>query len=614
MTEVRRLRVRYGDEANDLEVLLPASATIEVLADVLGAADSSLSVGGRPLLAWHSLDQAGVFDGVLVDIDHRRVVDVDEQPVVVVDQLAGLPGGDSRLLPQGVFGFSSSPLSENSFSLDVSETGGVTVRPGVSPVVIDNVRIVGPTPLTDRILNAGSARYAIGQLPPSGIPTDPSMTRQRTRATTGSSNRSVTPPSLPWLEPAAFPTAWIAAIPLFLLAVILGMSANAAFFAVAAAVLAATAAVFIFRRAARTKEVRTYKETTRRLVERFESEVVTARRSVERDLRRANPSIPELARAARGEVAGYWNRSRGDLDFAKVVVGYGELEWKVDVDSDFELATVLQQIVDDNTLLTSVPIVADLTSGPIGVIGPRSVALPCARAIAATLATQSPSTDLRLSLAADESQLHEWDWLKWLPQLHPTHPVALSPDEADRMVSAWRTPGHDWLQVVIVDRPKWAVDQNSLLCVVAEETGNQSLILIADDVEDLPECATKIVISGDGMATVTVGDQTHRFVSPVAAAEVPTDTIARGAAWLHRDFGEDPVGITATGVRPFHLEMRRLDLTAPEELNPIVPDDPRANDTVSIAQPEEVIDLTEDEQPVDDYANTRWSQLRRDLL
>ncbi|NNC79728.1 MAG: hypothetical protein HKN94_06190 [Acidimicrobiales bacterium] len=618
MTEVRRLRVRYGDDVTDLEVLLPPHATIEVLADILGAADSSLSINGRVLPAWHSLDQSGVFDGVVLDIDRPNSLQSDDHPVVVVDQLAGLPGGDSRLLPQGTFGFSASPEAENAFSLEVSDTGRITVLPGVSPVVIDNVRITGRTALTDRILNAGASRYTIGQLPPSGIPIDPSTTRQRTRSAIGSTVRSVTPPVLPRLEPEGFPMAWLGTIPVVLLLVVVGFVASPAFFAVAAVILAATTAALLVRRMSRQKEVRDHHERTKRLVETFEKVVVAARRSVEQELRLANPSIPELARAARGEVAGYWNRSRGDRDFANVVVGYGEVDWEVQVDSEFELTTALQQIVDDNSLLTSVPIVADLTMGPVGIVGPRDFALPCARAIAVTLATQSSASDLRISLAADENQLGQWDWLKWLPQLNPTHPIAVSPHEADRMVSSWRTPGHDWLQAVLVDQPKWAIDRNSLLSLVADEPGKQTLVIVAEDIDDLPACSTTIEIGDDGVATVTADEVVHRFVSPVAAATTPTDTIARGAAWLHREFGEDPVGITATGVRPFHIESRRRDFAAADEPVLMPTDDARVDDTVSVAEPTDVIEndgvADTGEFDGDDRSDdTRWSQRPRDL-
>lgn len=603
MSEVRRIRVRDGNEMNDLEIRLPPSATIEVLADALGAPGRALSIDGRTLASWHSLDQAGVFDGVLLDVEGQRRVDKAERPVVVIDQLAGLPGGVSRLLPSGRLDFSSSPASDDSFYLEISESGDVTVHPGVSPVVIDNVRIADPTPLTDGILNVGASRYAVGQLPPSGIPSDLPITRQRARSAPESMARSVSPPVLPRFEPAQSSAVWMPLIPIILVLGGLGLGVNRVFFAVMAAVSAAALAVALAQWMTIRTETRSQRELTRRVVGRFEADVVALRRSAERDLRRANPSIPELARAARGEDAGSWDRSRGDLDFAHVSVGYGELDWSVPVANDADVSPLLQKVVENNSLLTGVPIIADLTKGSVGIVGSRDMVMPCARALTVTLATQSPASDVRLSLVTDKSRLADWDWLKWLPQLHPTHPIALSSEETDRMVSAWRTPESRWLQVGIVDLPKWASGQISVLNSVVNEPGDTALIIVADDVADLPECETVVVIDADGMSTVTAGGATHRFVSPAAAAEVPTDTIARGAASLHRAFGEDRGGAGAPRIRAFDIECRRLDALNALIPPPIPPGYEKADDRVDIVEPQEVIDLRRE---VDQPRRSKW--------
>lgn len=600
MSQLRRLRVSDGGQTRDLEVCLPRMATVEVLAKTIGVAGRSLSIDGRALAGWHSLDDAGVFDGVILEVDRSSVVEKKYAPVVVVDQLAGLPGGDSRLLESGRLDFSPSPDSEESFSLEISETGDVTVVPGTAPVVIDNVLIAAPTPLKGRILNVGSARFAVGRLPqidtsisPSDMAADSSATRQRARTAPGPISQPVTPPLLPSIEPARFTALWAFLVSAVLVLVVLGIVVTPNFFALLAAVLAVAAAVLLGNRVRMNHEIRSHQEQTKRLVRRFETDVVSARHSVEGHLRRANPPIAELARAARGEVARYRNRSRGDVDFAQVVVGYGELDWQLEVESEVELAPALRRVLDDNAMLVSVPIVADLAAGTVGIVGDRDMALPCARAIAVTLATQSPGSDVRFSLVADEGQLGDWDWLKWLPQLDRTHPIALSRDEVARMFSASRTRGNDWLRVVIVDQPKWAADERGLLAEMANESDKRALIIICDDIADLPDCETIVVIGEDGMSTVTVSGATQRFVSPVAAGEGPTDTIARGAARLHRDLDENPVQTATPTVRPFDIESRRIDLAKIQFPPPIPTETPDDPDTVSRAGPPEVIDLRE---------------------
>lgn len=171
------------------------------------------------------------------------------------------------------------------------------------------------------------------------------------------------------------------------------------------------------------------------------------------------------------------------------------------------------------------------------------------------------------------------------------------------MVSAWRTPESRWLQVGIVDLPKSATGQISLLSSVANEQGDEALIIIADEVADLPECETVVVIDADGMSTVTAGGATHRFVSPAAAAEVPTDTIARGAASLHRAFGEDRVGVSAPRIRAFDIERRRLDAMNALIPPPVPPGDEKADDRVDVAEPQDVIDLR---RVVDQPRRSKW--------
>jgi hypothetical protein len=599
MTITRQLRITYSGEQADLEVVLPNGATIATLIDLLGATTTDLMVSGRLTQPWMSLEEAGVWDGVTIDLDQIPGADIASSTAVVsLDQIAGSGPRVSIPLAAGTHEFdaNSGPyLAGSEFALTVTPDGHVTVFPRRGPLVIDNALIDVPTALGDQVLTIGGSRFSVGAPPREvDLPVDVTPAERSKRVPPGR-ERTVTPGVLPTATKSDARVSWLAFVPVCVIFGLLGAIAHPLFFIGAGVALVASFGLLLNERRRRLSDAETLRSQQSSVVTNFRHDVVRQRRDASAALRRHDPSIPDLVRDARTGASGFWQRQLTDADFGEIVVGYGELPWKVSVDSAFAPDPALQGIVDRNDRLTSVPIHIDLTDGPLGLVGPRERTLPAARAIVATACSQWDTDALRVAVACEDTSLDSWQWLKWAPHFDRDRRVATSIDAVDRMVSSWRTPGHSWLQLVIADQPKWAEPDVSLLYTVAGEPGRQSLLCLADTASELPDCAAVVTFHSDG--TVEVARRNAEpvdFVGPRFATASAAESIVRGAAWRQRsNRGADESG--AHGVRPFQLQ----DASA-EELDeaglrpPPVPEGPNepSESTQSASAPAEVIPST----------------------
>lgn len=535
MPDVWKLRIRTVDRHDDLEVTLPPGATIGQLAAAIDLDEDLMTVDGESVSASRSLRSTGVRPGATIGLRDEGGDDIDvvnaSEAHVALDQIAGLAGVGSTPLATGRYDFtpaSGSPttdyrVSDISFSVNVGADGKATIVPRGRPVVVDDVLVLEPHVLGDDVLHVGSARFQMRNIARGESVT--TMTNAPRMAV--SSARRVHPPTLPNRGSKPLSTMWLMLAPLAVVFGVLGLLVHNVFFIACIPLLSMTAwHIVTHLRSERVANELEHAEIER-LVAKFEGDVRSERKSLAAALRSAQPSIPAIVAAAESadpEDSGIWNRRVGDHDFGLVSTGLGDLSWKVGTESP-ELHPLLQAVVHRNTVLPSVPIVVDVADGTIGIAGDRSSALSCARALVTSLAAQSPPDSLRVALVAENGRLLDWDWTKWLPHFDGANALATTPTEADRLVSSWRTPGHEWLQVVIVDQPDWARDDRTLLCTVAREPGKQVIIVLADQLHNLPECAATIELGSDGTATVVVGPTRHRFVTPVGASAEITERI-----------------------------------------------------------------------------------------
>lgn len=77
-------------------------------------------------------------------------------------QVAGLNAGNRFPLGVGSFSPPATPGMATPFALRIRDDGAVTVVPGPNGVYLDTELISGPSPLEDRVINVGYARFRVG--------------------------------------------------------------------------------------------------------------------------------------------------------------------------------------------------------------------------------------------------------------------------------------------------------------------------------------------------------------------------------------------------------------------------------------------------------------------
>ncbi len=627
-----RLRIEFSGERSDLEAVLPNDATVATLIDLLDAPGDDLMVDGRIVPSWQTLVQAEIWDGAVIDLDRSEASTAGATPPVVsLDKLAGHGGPVTEPLAPGTHEFAADAVGSSAFALLVGDRGAVTVLPRGGPIVVDNVLIDGPTAIGHEVFIVGGARYRVSAPPAEGDASTSIAPLPRHRAPIATGRR-IAPVALPRMDDRAPQRVWLGLVPVCVILGVLGAVVAPTFFLAAGVALVAAFVLLLRERNRHIVQGAAMRAEAATTIENFSRKVARERRTVAGDLRNEHPALPDLVRRAKARQT-FGLRHADEHDFGRVAVGYGDRPWKIGVESDFVLESQLQAVVDANDVLASVPVTIDLTAGPVGIAGPRNRRLALARAIAAEVCSRWSAEDVRFAIAAEETDLVDWDWAKWAPHYAADGHLATSIEATDRMISSWRTPGHDWLQLVFVDQPKWIEHEGSLLQVIAREPGRQCPIVLAETIDELPTCSTTIELMADGTMTVHAESaDAYRFVSPRHAPTAAVDVIVRAAAAGTNDGRPTDRDEQAHGVRPFQLESAMTEEAMVRPLDP--PPVPTARPTVirapatgsiddgsaltppSVPEPDEpVIDLRDDAPSKTDSASddsgTRWTRVRR---
>jgi S-DNA-T family DNA segregation ATPase FtsK/SpoIIIE len=142
--------------------------------------------------------------------------------------------------------------------------------------------------------------------------------------------------------------------------------------------------------------------------------------AAEVELRRsAHPDPAALRLAARIPTGRLWERHPGDNDWLQARLGYG--------DAPARVAGTRSGQPMRPPMAQSVPIVASLQSGPLGIASSASVAIGSARWVLMQLAALHSPADLRIVAALSDAEAEPWRWLRWLP-----HVDAIAVNDADR--------------------------------------------------------------------------------------------------------------------------------------------------------------------------------------
>ena len=274
--------------------------------------------------------------------------------------------------------------------------------------------------------------------------------------------------------------------------------------------------------------------------------------------RRAHPDPAALFVTATTPDARLWERQRGDLDFLEVRLGLGDAPARavVRVGSD-ALAPAL---------LPGVPAVVSLRDGPLGICGPRPLALPLMRWIIGQLVVLHSPADLRITgLLCDDTD-GEWEWLRWLPHARTSSGevrVARSPAHRRRLLSELSAvvdegPGADdraphdrpWT-VVLVDRCSSTLEPGARFDQEILAAGISFVHLDVDARRLPPTCVTIAQLSGETGSRVRIRAQSARENRAATAASgagpIPSASPAATGSGTDPNAGGDPVADRVDG-------------------------------------------------------------------
>lgn len=542
--------------ARDLLVSLTDDSTVGHLAELLGLAERALVIDGRRFSPSALVREARLWDGATIGPDRGSPSDVGAVAgaVAVIAQLAGWGRRQQVALWPGRYVFGASlddDASETVFELEVDGDGGCLFVPVTDGVTLDGVPVGEPVLLDGQVISVGVARFTVTSTdadPDGAIRRAPrSRSRHRTpRRLVPEPPNLITWPEVPAAPgtPPAF--SWIMMLAPLPAAALMALLFNPRF-----AFFAAMGPIMVLARWVEGR--RTLKKQTARYQQEFgersaalESEIEHVRRSIAEHRRAAHPGPSTLAQRVIDLDPRLWERRPEHDDFAHLSVALADLPWQPGADSNEKVKGEYRAVTHPASFMPSVPVVADLTRGPLGIVGGRDEALAFARSLVMAAAVESGPHDLPMTLVAPADRVDDWDWMKWLPHLGSR--VPMSADELDVLVAkSVRIAGPTVRDAPPQPLPVFVIDGVELIRrsgsplrrALAEDTGI-SAIVIAEDSDDLPaSCAAIIELGVDGTAVFSdLLDQVAvSAATPVSTSLEVAESAARALAWM-----EDPDG------------------------------------------------------------------------
>ena len=229
--------------------------------------------------------------------------------------------------------------------------------------------------------------------------------------------------------------------------------------------------------------------------------------------------------------------ARGDADYLRLTIGYGDLAWSPDLAGDPDNTTGPVAAVLAGYLLPAAPLTLDLSGRVLGLVGDRVNALELGRGLLCSAAVLHGPSDLAVAVVTDRPA--DWDWVKWLPHVMvaPTDRRRLLAGDAIETVAVL-----DWIAtrpgagqqrpvvLVVVDRgPLTDPPGLAVRRVLGGATGDMAGIVLADGADDLPAECTDLVDCGHRRARLTTGEGSMELAPAGVVAPVAV-TLARGLA------------------------------------------------------------------------------------
>ena len=575
MADFLRVAVRGSCGVRDVTLhVSPDQTTVAEVAEVLGFQPGPLLIDGRRMPGSATLDEARMWNGAELAAPHALsphdsepfdTVAAEGRPVVALDQIAGLAGGASIPLSAGQFVFGPTGLEPGepsvvAFGLQVTVSGDITVFPGRVPTKVDGLLLEKPMPLGSLVIDTGAARFQVIAVPDHNrrTPNTPAFHRSPRKhvplpsgevAIPDSPKAVAEPPRLSWI-------AMLAPLPIAALMVLVIGNPNFALFAAMSPIM--ILGRWVEGKRFHRKETKRWQEEVQVAAAAIEEDVWTAREAIAQHLRAVNPNVTQLLRRALSAEPTLWERRPGHSDFGKLSVGTADIPWHPEASLEKRAPEEFHQAIQTASGLASVPVLADLAEGPLGISGTRPQRLAAAQALISSIAALSGPSDMPVTIVTTQECVSDWDWAKWLPHLGTLQRVAVDPSDISSLVDQMKrvpVPKHRVGDADPAPLPVFVIDGVSALRQTGsplrrslfEDTGITAIVL-AEDEEDLPaSCAWLLRIDSAGVACFTeVADGSQQDdVTPAGCTTNVALQMARAVSWM-----QDPDGIGVTADLP----------------------------------------------------------------
>ncbi|MBD8078741.1 FtsK/SpoIIIE domain-containing protein [Cellulosimicrobium arenosum] len=422
------LTVGSGEGTRDVVVDVAPTTTVAELADVLGVAACDVaSVDPATDLA-----SSGILAGVVLPREHGADLPAG---TVRLEVVGGPFAGESVALPTGTritLGSGAAmrvrlldpAVGDHHVTLEVTSGAGhpsMSVHPqGAAVVLVDGVGLTGAREVgPDDVVQVGSSLLRVGVVPASDAHVVPDGVGHVAFNRGARIRPPVATPAVrvPGGKPAdrdRTPLPWLAALVPVVLGVTMALALGRYWYLMMALAspLMVVGSYVTSRRAAR--------RSGRRTEETWRQEVLAARAQVarlvtEQRVRRwhDHPDPVAVLDVAVAPGARLWERRATDPDAVTVRVGVADQ----DLDVRWEGARARVDGVAVSVGVSPSPVTVELSSGTVGVAGPRDVAVSLARAMLVQLAVLRSPRDLRVVLLCEDTAQDDWDWVRWLPHV-----------------------------------------------------------------------------------------------------------------------------------------------------------------------------------------------------
>jgi DNA segregation ATPase FtsK/SpoIIIE, S-DNA-T family len=260
-----------------------------------------------------------------------------------------------------------------------------------------------------------------------------------------------------------------------------------------------------------------------------------------------------------------WERRAHHDDAFQVRLGLGDRRVQFPLRETGARLPAVDEVLTNETVLVDAPVIVDLRPGAVlGIVGIRTDRLQAVRALMAQMVSLHGPADLTIATIAkaphsnalrpSNSLSTDWDWMRWLPHTQSTETDLgiLVGDEAMAEVlvrvgesAAKANELHDTTAsglgkstgqarrnvaprclLVIIDDPTATSSKNSALrTLLSRHIAGVSVIVLADRVEQLPDCSTAVLqlpLDNDTSAPAL-----QRFASQANTAEFEINVSTR---------------------------------------------------------------------------------------